>query len=457
MRIVIPTTGSLGDVQPYVALGLGLQRAGHRVRVATHADFESFVRGQGVEFFPLEGNSRTLHCEEEGRKMVQVGRNPFAFLRYFGGLRRRLMHRLMARSFRASEDADALVATGTAVVIGHSVAEKLGIPVCSAYLQPMGPSRFLANSLLPHLPSWVPMGAVYNLASHYLVGEFLWQLLRSSINRARQEILGLPPLGVLGPLGLTHHKPVLHAYSPAVIPRPPDWGANNHLTGYWFLGGPSGWKPPARLLDFLASGPAPVFVGFGSMSERHPEQMTDLIVRALRRTRQRGVLLTGWGGLGRANHSDQVFLMEAAPHDWLFPRMAAVVHHGGAGTTAAGLRAGVPSVVVPYMADQPFWGRRVYELGLGPRPIPRHELTAERLAAAIQVAVHDAGMRQRAAALGRRLRAEDGVARAVEVIEDHLGTARPYAFRLSIGAVSLPAPRIPSARWARTPVPTEAY
>jgi sterol 3beta-glucosyltransferase len=205
-----------------------------------------------------------------------------------------------------------------------------------------------------------------------------------------------------------------------VLPKPPEWGDWIHITGYWFLDHPPEWRPSAGLVDFLRSGPPPVYVGFGSMNNRNPEEVTGLALKALARARQRGLLLTGWGGLSQSDLPDDVFKIETIPHDWLFPQMAAVVHHGGIGTLAAGLRAGVPSIVVPYFSDQPFWGQRVAALGVGPPPIPRQSLTAGHLAAAIQLAVGDPGIRARAAALGEKIRAENGVARAVEAFHRHL-------------------------------------
>jgi len=186
----------------------------------------------------------------------------------------------------------------------------------------------------------------------------------------------------------------------------------HHVTGYWFLDAPPDWKPPQDLVNFLEAGPTPVYIGFGSMTHRSPEESTELILEALQLTDQRGVLLHGWGGMAKAKLPNSVMMVESIPHQWLFPRMAAVVHHGGAGTTASSLRSGVPSIIVPHFADQPYWGERVAALGVGPRPRARARLTAQKLADSIDQALSDQTMRERAAKLGAALRVEDGIKRS---------------------------------------------
>jgi UDP:flavonoid glycosyltransferase YjiC (YdhE family) len=213
--------------------------------------------------------------------------------------------------------------------------------------------------------------------------------------------------------------PSLYGYSPSVLPKPSDWNESHYVTGYWFLEAQPNWQPPEDLLHFLESGSPPVYVGFGSVSHKHPERQTRLILRALELSGQRSVLLTGWGGITPLSAPPNVFFADNLPHAWLFPRTAAVVHHGGAGTTAAGLRAGVPSIITPFGGDQCAWADLVVKLGVGPQAPGIKQLTAEKLAEAIQTAVNDSAMRARAAVLGGKIRAENGIAHAVEVIERH--------------------------------------
>ena len=233
-------------------------------------------------------------------------------------------------------------------------------------------------------------------------------------------MLNLPGPSFWGPYKSSrlNQNPILYGFSPSVIPSPADWGSNSHVTGYWYLDSPDDWTPPKELIAFIDADSPPIYVGFGSMSNRNPAEVANLIVKALELSKQRGIILSGWGGLQKADLPKSVFMVDSVPFSWLFPRVAAVVHHGGAGTTAYGLRAGIPSIVVPFFADQPFWGHLVAKLGVGPKPIPRKKLTAERLAKAIDIAVADQTMRQCAVDLGSRIQAEDGVSRAVEVIQE---------------------------------------
>jgi len=420
MRITIPTTGSRGDVEPYVALGAGLRARGHEVCLATHADFESFVRSHGLAFQPLEEGGQALQANDTGDRMLHAGGNAFTFLREFTRQRRPLLHDLLHRCWLACRGADVILASNSELLLADAVAEREHLPVIWTSLQPVAPSRFRASCLFPPWPEWLPGSSLYNPMTHALTGWGMWLLLGPALNRARRDVLGLRPVPFYGPVSsfVAPHL-CLDGYSAQVAPPPRDWSNRHHVTGYWFLDPDAGWRPPPGLNAFLAAGPPPICIGFGSMHNRDAARVTEIVVRALDQSGQRGILLTGWEGMVNAPLSDRLFSVAAVPHAWLFPQTAGVVHHGGAGTTAAGLRAGVPSLVVPFMADQPFWGRQVYTLGVGPKPIPRRQLNVERLAEGIGLMITDKAMRRRAAELGARIRAEDGVGRAAELLEQH--------------------------------------
>jgi UDP:flavonoid glycosyltransferase YjiC (YdhE family) len=242
-------------------------------------------------------------------------------------------------------------------------------------------------------------------------------LFRTAVNGLRTRAWGLPPLPYWGPYESIHRNqvPFICGFSELVVPRPPDWGSHVHITGWWYPDEPQ-WLPSEELLRFLESGTPPVFIGFGSMPVGSPSRITAIIAEAITLAGVRAVLHRGWAGLG-GDLPSTIFPAEEIPYGWLFPRMAAVVHHGGSGTTGLSLRSGVPSVIVPFVFDQFYWASRVAELGIGPKPVPYRKLTAERLAGAIRQAISSPEMRRRAAKLGARLSREDGLRRAVDLIE----------------------------------------
>jgi UDP:flavonoid glycosyltransferase YjiC (YdhE family) len=314
----------------------------------------------------------------------------------------------------ACRDSD-LILYSTFGMVAYYVAQKLGVSVISVPLQPLTRTGAFPNIAFPADPGW---GAHFNRLTHRLGEQLFWQVIRPVVNRWTDQ-LGLPAASFWGPFGKLNNEgpPLVYGFSPQVVPKPADWGAHIHLAGYWFLEPEAGWEPSGELLAFLAAGPRPIYLGFGSMTHRDPEETARLVGQALALSGRRAVVLRGWGGLEAVAAGADIFVLERVPHAWLFPKVAAVVHHGGAGTTAAGLRAGVPAVVVPFFADQNFWAGRVAALGVGPEPVPRQQLTAAGLAGAIITATEDRSLRERAAELGRQLQAEDGVGRGVALIE----------------------------------------
>jgi UDP:flavonoid glycosyltransferase YjiC (YdhE family) len=411
-RITILALGSRGDVQPYVRLGQALQAAGHRVRVASFEAFAAMTREAGLAFAPIHGDAQALLTTASQNGFLAGRNNPWqiaqALWRSYGTLADSLPGDLAALG-----DTDLVLNQLPAHLFGRDLAEHLGIPWAIVAVLPLVRTRWRPLFGFPTAPSRLPG---YNLLTYRLGEQIGWRLFRRSVNRLRTERWGLPPAPFWGPYEAIHRKrvPVVCGFSQHVVPRPPDWGSHVHLTGWWFPEDPA-WAPPADLLRFIESGPPPVFVGFGSMPVSDPAQITALVVEAVRRSGRRAVLHAGWAGLGGALPAE-VFPITYAPYAWLFPRMAALVHHGGSGTTGFGFLSGVPSVVVPFGFDQFYWGQRAAELGVGPRPVPFRTLTAARLAEAIGAAASDAAMRVRAAALGQKLQQENGALRAVEIV-----------------------------------------
>jgi sterol 3beta-glucosyltransferase len=414
MKITILTLGSRGDVQPYVALALGLQRAGHAVSLATGPSFEPMIRERGIEYRPITADIQALAESPEGKAMLSGGGNPLRAYRALEEVVMPMLRRSLDDAWAASQDAAAIVYHPKALA-GYHIAEKLGIPEFLTGLAPLfTPTRAFPSPILP----FATLGGAINRLSYPLALRLTAASVRGMVNRWRREVLGLPARSLLA--GETERYgqpvPVLYGFSRHVVPPPADWPEHAHVTGYWFLDAGE-WQPPADLAAFLAAGTPPVYVGFGSMSTAKAERQTRIVVDALTRARQRGIIATGWGGLSATSVPKDIHVIRAAPHDWLFARVSAVVHHGGAGTTASGLRAGKPTVICPLFGDQPFWGRRVQALGAGPAPVPLSRINASNLAEAIHQAATSTAMRGRAEAIGAQIRAENGVARAVEVFQ----------------------------------------
>jgi sterol 3beta-glucosyltransferase len=414
MKITFIAPGSRGDVQPYVALGKGLKNAGHSVGILASQDFQSLISDHGLQFLDLGGNMQDI---AQGMQSLLEQGNFLKILSSMGKTAQTLATQVAVKGLAACQGSDLIIAGLGGLFAGLALSEKLGLPFVQAYYFPLTPTREFPNAMAPMPPGGLPVWA--NRLTHTLVQQMLWQNYRSADNQARRQVLKMAPLSFRGPFAALQQEKqtILYGYSPQVIPIPKDWGDFIQVTGYWFLDPPAGWQPPMDLVNFIQSGTPPVYIGFGSMVNSKAGETTDLVLKALARTGQRGVLSAGWGGLKKEALPQTVFMVDSLPFGWLFPQMAAIVHHGGAGTTSIGLWAGVPAIVTPFMGDQPFWGQRVFELGVGPRPVPLRRLTVDRLADAIQQAVSDKVMQEKATRLGKRIRAENGIARAVEVIE----------------------------------------
>ncbi|MEU1116931.1 MULTISPECIES: glycosyltransferase [unclassified Streptomyces] len=413
MRVLIVTAGSWGDVAPYTGLGVRLRSAGHEVSLATHERFERAVTAHGLGFRPLPVDPRQELASRTGQGLARAVSPPVALTQ--------LMR--MARAFMpglAAGVADA-VRAGADVVLSSTVTdpmcaalgEALGLESIGVYLQPVHPSG-------AH-PPMITGARTFGTHGNRLAAHALWlgseRIFAPAVTALRRE-LGLPRRRFSGPLGLPRERHVLHGFSAHIVPRPTDWPAGHRVSGYWWPETPPEWKPDPRLLDFLAAGPPPVFAGFGSFVTAESERLSSLLVDAMRRARVRGIVQAGWSGLHADN--DDVITVQEVPHAWLFPRTAAVIHHAGAGTTAAGLRAGTPAVPVPVQLDQHFWANRLHGLGLSPRPLRFQRLTAPSLAQAITVAVHSPVLRTRARDVADTLAREDGTRQVIETL-DRLG------------------------------------
>lgn len=413
MKISILTYGSRGDVQPYFALALGLQKAGHIVRLAAPHRFADFVTPYGIPFVPLPGDPEIL-----SGFMNDLHAHPLGATRSFVKYIYSVAGPVVRAASLACDDADLIVHSFFFTTAAHSLAHSLGIPDVSVQVFPMfAPTRAFPMIALPNIP---PSNLSY--FTHWLANQIYWHGMNFGLRKFHSPALP-------GNLNLKPHwafdascpirTPLLLAYSPTVLPKPADWTAPHiHLTGYFFLDSSGTYQPSQELADFLAAGEPPVCVTFGSMVNHEADRIDQIIRAALAQTGQRGILLTGWGGRKPTEPHPDLFYLQAAPHDWLFSHCKMVIHHGGAGTTAAGLRAGIPNIVIPHGIDQWFWGRRIAVIGAGPAPLDLGKLSVETLASAI-TQVNDPGLNAHVKEVGLLIRAEDGVGEAVRQIEKH--------------------------------------
>ena len=409
MHITILALGSRGDIQPYATLGRGLKAAGHQVRFITFESFSALIAEHELDFHPIHGNAQSL--------VANGGTDMPGLLRSFGSLAEGYARDLSEPSLG---ETNLIVNQLPLGLYGFDLAEKFGIPMVMAAVIPLARTQAFPVMGFPKIP--LPG---YNKATYHFAEQMIWQMFRPVINRWRKQKLGLPPLPMSGysdQLG-THQIPIVNGFSQHVVLRPADWSEHIHVTGYWFP--EEGlWPPPPGLQEFIEEGSPPIFIGFGSMPVKDPQKATEIILEALRQSGQRGILHMGWGGIGSQNLPDYAFKINYAPYEWLFPRMAMVIHHGGSGTTSFGLRAGVPSCIVPFVFDQFFWGKRISELGVGPSPIPYKALSTERLKEAILAGTGDSLMRERAFELGRKIQTENGTQNGVHLIEQMLRERR---------------------------------
>ena len=409
--------GSTGDVRPYVLLGRELSARGHVVTIASFEPFEPMITGAGLSFFKVSGDVYDMM-----NNLMKPGNSGVRYITSVEKTIRDIAPVLLGDLTRSCEHADALICTFFGSMY-YSIAEKYGIPCIQTHYFPMDNNRDMPISSSP----FQHLGKMWNSAS-YKIGYVLIGTLEKRYLTAWRRENGMAPRRVhTRPDYVSggHRVPVIYATSPLVMPRPKQWNEHIHMSGFWYDDAPCAWQPPEDLEAFMAAGEPPIYIGFGSMVSGNMNRLFAMVLRAVRAAKVRAVIMAGWGGeTTRLKSNRQIYFADYIPHDWLFPRVKAVVHHGGAGTTASGLRAGKPTLIVPFGGDQPFWGARVHALGCGPRPVQRDSLTVHRLTRSVLDLVTRESYRTAAETLATQMRQEDGVRTAADLVEKEIAQWR---------------------------------
>lgn len=427
MKITILTVGSRGDIEPFVALGEGLQASGHVVSIATEIRFEKFLTERGLQFCAVPGDTYAAMNSEECQKALNKKDNTEAFFSLLTAAAAPLAKQILLQNIEACRGAEHIITTPWCLHTGYFIAQQLSVPmsVAAGNATVLSDTRYFSNLMLPLNPDWLPqvLLEMYNSFSHKVVAQQWWKSYTSIYAHAWKEATGfiLPKQDPIAAFAKSNPL-LLYGYSPFVLPKPADWGSNQHVTGYWTLKADENWQPSSELKAFIESGPAPIYIGFGSMNNSLLKQgmLENMILETVSRTKQRAVILKQGLNLEHVKLPEYIFAAEPVPFNYLFSKMAVLVHHGGAGTTALGLKSGVPAVYTPLIVDQKFWSRRVYETGASVKPLPWYNLTTNGLVKAIDTTVADAGIRRNAAELGKKISQENGVENAVAIFNQSL-------------------------------------
>ncbi|EGO2530035.1 glycosyltransferase family 1 protein [Enterococcus faecalis] len=412
MRFTIITIGSRGDVQPFLALSKGLQNKGHQIRICAMSVFKETIEQEGFEYAPMAGDAKEIMLRLIGEQV-----SPAEYFNSLPDLLNPVKEEFLSNIENACQGVDAIIYSTLGSVAYH-VAERLGIPCFRAFFAPLDPTTEFPAMTAPSLF----LGGWYNRLT-FKGGDILWsRATRSLLNDWRSQ-MGLRKIKPFEfPYRHMNGKliPTLYAYSTILAPKPKEYGEHQYLTGFWIKETEHNWSPDKKLLHFLNAGNKPIYIGFGSTVGGNFDRILRVILESVKISGQRALLSAGWRNLDGIDLPDNIMQVGNVPHEWLFPQMLAVSHHGGAGTTAAGVRAGVPSIIVPFGGDQPYWGDRVYKLGIGTKPIWCKKLTVENYTKAIMEVVNNNEMKSRATSIGIKLKNENGVDNAVKIIEKTL-------------------------------------
>jgi sterol 3beta-glucosyltransferase len=417
MKIVILCIGTYGDVEPIIVLGKELAERGYSITIASHQTFEKVIKSYGLNYYFLPGDIKELLASEYGQEFISSKNlaSAYSLIKMF----KSVFKDLLQGSWNACKDADAIIYSSLSWSIAECISEKLGIPKIGVFLQPVNLTEEFSSLLIHNRKNY---SKIFNKISWKISDLIFWLPFKHILNDFRSNVLQIPPIQKsLFYFESTIKKGlIIYAISPSVLKRPKDWKGNIHMTGNLFLEKKSSFIPSQEILNFISKGASPIYIGFGSALKKNIDQIFKVFSEALEQNNQRGLFVLGWSSTKAKLNGQHLLLEHAVPHDWLFPFMKFVIHHGGAGTTAAGLKAGKPTIIMPHDLDQFFWGDLVYSLGLGPKPLNQLNLTVNTVSDKIREVLTNANYERNALELSRKIEQEQGDKKVGDIIDKFL-------------------------------------
>lgn len=421
MNITILSFGSRGDLQPFVALAHALIDEKHDVTIAGAHEYRAFIERQGLTFTSIGVTISDLIKKSINRQYGPKKKKLPIYTKKEIQEITEEYYTWLDNSYKACAGSDLIIFSGLSLSYSKHIADALKVPIIRAHLSPMVQSNYYT---CPGFPD-IPLGKAYNRFTFKAMEHIIWGASGKGVNKWRKEY-NLSPITAKEYFDYMHKAqiPTICAFSPSIFPKPKDWGQHIEITGYWFHDEERIWKPRQDLLNFLDAGEKPVYIGFGSMHSGKNDSTREMILEALRQTKSRAILAGGWDDYEEVKKTKDYFVINEAPHNWLFPKMKAVVHHGGAGTTAAGLRAGTPAVIVPLIADQPFWSKKANNLGAAVKPLPFGKLNVKRLSKRLQEISASARILETTTDISKKIQEENGIQNALNFIKQVINKNR---------------------------------
>jgi len=420
MKITLITNGSRGDVEPYLALAEGLRDSGHVITIATEARYEPFIFERGLKFFCIPGDTHAAINSCEGHAALNKKNNTESFFNHLTKASAPMATDIVLQCLEACKNADHIICTHFSLHTAYFLSQQLSIPFSMASVNPMicCETNEFHNMMFPPAAEWLPVFVrkAYNSFSHKTVSDLWWKSYKSLYTNAWKKACGLT-LPDADPLKTARPLLSLFGYSRYMLKKPAEWGNDRHVCGYWYLKADGSWQPPADLEHFMDNGPKPIYIGFGSMNNSMLKngELEKLVLETIGNTKHRFVVLKQGLNFDAGQIAENIFATGPVPFKYLFPKMRLLVHHGGAGTTALGLEAGVPAIITPLIVDQRFWSWRVEKMHVGPAPLHWHSLSAAKLSSAINTWADNNSAKNRAEELGRKIAQEHGVDNAVRI------------------------------------------